>query len=135
MPAVRAAVLFLFALACAGDPEPTDAGADAGEFDAGSDAGSMPFACKGLTCNGAAEYCKLTPVGPCTLDAGVCGAGQEACITSGSGCTPDRTPSCEPLGSCTACPCFFAQQPCGPGQMEIQCRAAAGTITISCPYP
>jgi hypothetical protein len=132
--AVRAAVLLLFSLACAGDPA-MDAGADAGAPDAAPDSGVVLFACKNLSCNASEAYCKLTPVGPCTLDAGTCAAGQEECVTSGTGCTPERTPSCEAFGSCAQCPCLIQDQVCGPGQVSIQCRAAGGTITLECPYP
>ena len=132
MLVVRAALL-LFAFACSSDPA-VDAGLDAGGTDAVPDAGVVQFACKAMTCNGSEEYCKQTPVGPCTLDAGTCGAGQEECTTSGSGCTPERTASCEPLGGCNNCPCLVNTQPCGAGQVSIQCRSSGGAIMLDCPY-
>src|SRR5688500_7337674 len=111
MPAVRIAVLLRLAFACYGDTYPMDAGC----IYATPDSCFVTFACKSLTCNASEEYCKLTPVGPCTLDANTCPAGQEECVSTGTGCTPDRTPSCDPLGDCTECACFFAATPCGPG--------------------
>jgi hypothetical protein len=130
---VRFAAFLLLALACSSTPEPTDAGG----MDAEPDAGSLELACKGLTCNAVAEYCKLTPVAACTIvDAGSCPSGQETCVTTGgSGCTPDRTPSCALLAGCTNCPCLIAKSPCGAGTMSITCRSSGGTISLECPYP
>ena len=105
------------------------------EGDAGVDSGVVFFPCKSLTCNGSEEYCKLTPVGECTLDAGVCGAGQEECVSSGTGCTPERTAACEALNGFTQCAQFFASDPCGPGLINFTCREIGGTITVECPYP
>jgi hypothetical protein len=128
---VRAAALLLL-FACSSDPAPVDAGIDAGTIDAAPDGGAIQFACKDLTCNASEEYCQLTPVGQCRLDAGTCAAGEEECVTNGIGCTPERTPSCEPLGACDNCPCLIQRQPCAG---DIQCRTIGGSITLECPYP
>jgi hypothetical protein len=122
-------------LACSTDPDPTDAGADASVTD--PDSGVIMFPCKGMSCNASETYCKLTPVGACTIvDAGACASGEEPCVTTGgSGCTPERTPSCEPFGDCDNCPCLISASPCGQGLMSINCRASGGTITVQCPYP
>lgn len=111
-----------------------DASEDAGQSD---DAGAIPVTCKTLTCDGRGEYCKLTPVGPCNvMDAGGCAAGEEACVvTGGSGCTPERDESCEPLDGCSNCACLISAAPCGPGTVEIRCRGAGGRIVLECPYP
>lgn len=134
------ALLLLTVAACSDTPPERDAGPtpdaalDAGQSD---DAGLLPVPCKSLTCNGHQEYCRLTPVGPCTImDAGACAAGEEACVTTGgSGCTPERTPSCEPLDGCSNCPCLINVAPCGPSTVEIRCRGAGEQIVLECPFP
>lgn len=131
MVVVRA-LIFLFAFACS--TEPNDAGSDVA-MDAAVDGGVLEFECKAMTCNASEQYCKLTPVGACTLDAGTCAPGQDECITTGIGCTPERTPSCEGLAGCTNCQCLFDMQPCGAGQISIRCLSSGGKITLECPYP
>jgi hypothetical protein len=123
-------------LAACGETAAPDAGTDAGGGDAGAtDTGVAFFACKALQCNAAEEHCKIVPVGPCTImDGGMCAAGQEECVTTGgSGCTPERTPTCEPLAGCTSCACLIARAPCAPGPTEIRCLSSRGTITLECP--
>ncbi len=133
---LAALLLSLPLIACSGTPEPADAGTDAGDLDAGADAGVVELPCKTLTCNASETYCKLTPVGACALDAGACGQGEEPCVgAGGSGCTPDRTPSCEALEGCTSCACLIGKSPCGMGTIQTQCRAVGGRVTVECPYP
>lgn len=121
--------------ACGEDPVTPDAGI---AVDAAVDGGSLSLACGAATCEGTAQYCRVTPTGACVaLDGGACAGGQESCQVGGVvGCTSPQAQSCEPIpNGCRNCPCITLTPVCA-GTTNASCTGLSSTgFTVSCPFP
>lgn len=132
----------LLSLGCSGDDDP--GAADAGVQDAAAavDSGVQgpDVTCGAATCNGAVQYCREAPTGPCeAVDGGTCGDGEEVCNIDGltTGCTPSIPRTCVDLPpACDNCVCLIDTSPCGPGGLAVTCSGTARLgLTARCPPP